>query len=131
MKLLRRFTFYLGGFGIGIIFVLFFWGGKKSSCSYFPNSRVLKEMRTKTTQFTPEALQFFQTNQIDTVVIRKFFNQGDIEFEKSQTDREQPCRVYVINGSHQKDRIQIEVEECKKADSIATITKAKFLKFEE
>src|SRR5699024_499927 len=125
MKLIHRFAYYLGGLSIGVIIVFFFFGGRYTSCAYFPNARVLKEIRMMGQKYSPEAINFFTTNHIDTVVVSKFLRQGEVIFDKSQTDREQPCRTYVINGIHQKKHIQIDVKICK-SDSLAIISKAHF-----
>lgn len=127
MKLLKRFSYYLGGMGIGVIFVIFFLGGKDASCSYFPNARVLKEIRFKHHQYSAEVDQFMQENKLDSTVISKLLNQGDVDFKASQTDTHKPCRVYVINGKYKMQNLQIEVEECKAVDSVAVISKAKFV----
>lgn len=126
MALLKRFAYYLGGFGIGVLFLFFFFSGKKTSCSYFPNARVLNEIHSKQKKFSPEALEFFTANKIDTIAVSKLLRQGTVKFRQSQTDHHLPCRVYTINGSHQDHRLQIEVEECKETDSIATIKNAKY-----
>lgn len=130
MKLIHRFGYYLGGLTIGVIFVFFFLSGKKTSCSYFPNARVLKEIRFKQHEYSPQALQFLNDNKIDTIVISKLLHQGSVDFDKSQTHRNDPCRVYVINGKYNKKNLQIEVKECKDTDSIALISKARFSKVE-
>lgn len=125
MQFIRRFAYYLGGFTIGIIMVIFFLSGKGVSCAYFPNARVLNELNTKKKVFTPEALQFFESHKIDTIAVSKLLRQGKVHFNQSQTDRHQPCREYVISGSHRDHDLQIEVKRCQ-ADSLSVIQKAGF-----
>ena len=48
MSLMRRLGYYLGGFSIGLILLAFFLSGKRTSCDYGPEARVLKNIRTKT-----------------------------------------------------------------------------------
>ncbi len=124
MKLIQRFGYYLGGFGIGIIIVLFVLSGKETSCSYFPNARVLKEIRFKTLNYSPEVATYMTQNQIDSIAIGKLLRQGNVDFDASQTDRDNPCRVYVINGTYKSQDLQIQIKECKEVDSIATVIKA-------
>ncbi len=126
MKLVHRFAYYLGGMSIGIIFVIFFLSGKDASCSYFPNERVLKEIRFRQHEYSPQALSFFQQNHIDTIVVSKLLHQGNVDFNASQTDRDKPCRIYIIKGTHQGQHLQIAVKECKDNRDKATITQAKF-----
>lgn len=130
MKLFKRFAYYLGGFSLGIIVVFFIWGGKETSCAYFPNSRVLKEIRSKTTEFSPAALTFFKENNIDTIAVNKILHQGKVHFDESRKGRNVECRVYVISGKHQKQHLQVEVEECEETYKKATILKAGFRKDE-
>lgn len=125
MALIRRFFYYFGGLIIGIIIVFFFLSGKKTSCAYFPNARVLKEIRSNQQVYSPQALQFFEQNNIDTIAVRKLLHQGKVHFNQSQTDQKLDCRVYLISGSHKSQDLQIEVERCT-ADSLSTISKAGF-----
>ncbi|HLS31016.1 MAG TPA: hypothetical protein VK021_09175 [Flavobacteriaceae bacterium] len=131
MKLFKRFAYYLGGFSIGIIMVFFIWGGKETSCAYFPNARVLKEIRSKTTEFSPAALTFFNENNIDTIAVNKIFHQGKVHFAESRKGRDVECRVYVISGKHQDHHLQVYVEECEETNTIATIIDAGFRKEED
>lgn len=126
MNFFKRFSYYMGGFSVGIIVVLFFLSGKESSCSYFPNARVLKEIRFKQQEISPEALRFFKTHHIDTIAIGKLLHQGKVNFSKSETSTKKPCRVYFITGKHQGKKLKLQVEECKETDSIATISKVEF-----
>ena len=52
MKIVHRFGFYMGGFSIGLGFLIFFLSGKKTSCAYGPDARVLKNIRTKKPQYS-------------------------------------------------------------------------------
>ena len=45
MKLVHRFVYYGFGLLIGSIFVYFIWGKKNVSFNYFPNARVLKDIK--------------------------------------------------------------------------------------
>ena len=47
MTLIQRIGYYLGGFSIGLVILAFFLNGKKTSCSYGPDSRVLKNINSK------------------------------------------------------------------------------------
>jgi len=127
MKLIHRFAYYIGGLGIGVLIVIFFLGGQKSSCTYFPNARVLKEIRFRHQVIGTDAKNFFTAQQIDTVVIDKLLRQGKVDFDKSDTDRDAPCRVYVIDGKHRGKTLEINVRECKE-DTLAVISKARFKK---
>ena len=60
MKLVHRFAYYFGGFTIGIVLLLFFLSGKKTSCAYGPEARTLKNIRNKDHDFSEETLQFLK-----------------------------------------------------------------------
>src|SRR5699024_8018095 len=113
MKLFKRFAYYLGGFSMGVIFLLFFWGGKETSCSYFPNSRVLKEIRSKEQKFSPEALSFFKENNIDSAAIDGVLQHGKVHFDKSEKGRNLECRIYFVSGNTtQEKEVEFQVEMC-------------------
>lgn len=118
--------YYVGGLGLGILFVIFFLGGKQASCNYFPNARVLQEIRNKEQVISPMVYQFLEENKLDTLAIAKVLGQGKVKFSESQTDHHQPCRVYLINGKYLSRDLQIEVTQCQ-ADSLAVISRARFL----
>lgn len=126
MSLGKRFIYYLGGFGIGIILVIFFLSGKQTSCNYFPNARVLEEIKNKKQVISPVVYEFLEENNLDTLALTKVLGQGKVKFGESQTDRHRPCRVYLINGKYQSQDLQVEVTQCQ-ADSLAVISAARFL----
>ena len=47
MNFFNRLTYFSGGFIIGLLFLMFFLSGKRTSCSYLPNSRVKKDIMKK------------------------------------------------------------------------------------
>ncbi|AUP77280.1 hypothetical protein [Flavivirga eckloniae] len=111
MKLIQRIGYYLGGFSIGLIILAFFLNGKKTSCSYGPDARVLKNIRSKKIVY----------NNLDSTAINYLLKKGSINFSESKA-RQEPCGVYNIEGSFEKKDIVLIVENC---DSIATITHLK------
>ncbi len=52
MDLKRRFTLFGFGFAAGIAIVLFIFSGKKASCNYMPNARMLEILRKEHIQTT-------------------------------------------------------------------------------
>ena len=51
MKFINRLKFFSFGFIIGLILLMFFLSGKKTSCSYFPDARVKKRHIKKKNDF--------------------------------------------------------------------------------
>ena len=114
MKLIQRFGYYLGGFSLGLIILAFFLNGKKVSCDYGPDARVLKNINSK-------IITYNNSIAIDSIAIQHVLKEGDIVFSESNT-RQEPCGIYVVEGDYNEKEITLTVENC---DSIATITNFK------
>lgn len=117
MTLLQRIGYYLGGFSIGLIILAFFLNGKKVSCSYGPDARVLKNINSKKIVYSDAIQLYMKEHQIDTSIISHFLKKGDINFSKSDT-RNKPCAIYSIEDDFNEKTILLSVENC---DSIATL----------
>lgn len=95
MAFLRRLGWYLVGLSIGIVFLVFFFrkksGGTDAQFCYFPNCRVLKDMRSKPLVFANGLGQSYR----DTLLIQSLLTDGDIDFRHSDT-RSKPCKTYYI-----------------------------------
>ncbi len=117
MKLIHRFGFYFGGFSIGLIFLMFFLSGKKTSCAYGPNARVLKNINSKKILFSNEASEVMRQNALDSNSIFEVLKYGEVVFNESDTKRDS-CRVYTIR----RQGIKLKVENC---DSLATVKSLK------
>ena len=117
MKLIQRIGYYLGGFAIGLILLAFFLSGKRASCSYGPNARVLKNISTKPLKYSDEALTVIDGNNIDTSMINTVLKKGNVNFSLSNTTLDS-CKVYVIEEDVKSIEILLTVENC---DSLATL----------
>lgn len=114
MRLLHRFGYYLGGFAIGLIILAFFFSGKKTSCAYFPQARVLKNLRSKPYTLSTEALETLNNMDLDTVTINRILHTGNVDFDKSET-RKEPCGHYFIEGKTENNRdLILELDNCEK-----------------
>lgn len=106
-----RFAYYMFGFIIGIFFVTLIFSGKDTRCNYFPNARVLNDLRTKPFQYSNEASIILAEKWIDTIDIKNTLQYGDVDFDKSnkvfeggklytiegKTTRNQPIILEVVN----------------------------------
>ena len=108
MGFLRRLGWYLVGLSIGIVFLVFFLKKKSGEegidFCYFPNCRVLKDMRSKPLVFgeaLPEAYR-------DTLVVKSILADGNVDFAKSDTKAE-PCKVYFVES----ENIHYKFRNCK------------------
>ena len=117
MTLLQRIGYYLGGFSIGLIILAFFLNGKKVSCDYGPEARVLKNINTKKIVFSEAIITDLSAKKLDSTTISYLLKKGDVDFSKS-TPREKPCGIYTIEGEYKDKEILMTVQNC---DSIATI----------
>ena len=118
MTLIQRIGYYLGGFSLGLIILAFFFNGKKTSCSYGPEARVLKNIRLKKIKYSSNVYSQLISNKSDSTAINYELKKGNINFSKSNA-RQKPCGVYLVEGDYNKKEIELTVENC---DSIATIT---------
>ena len=67
MKFYQRLAYYLAGFSIGMFFLFMILNGKETSCSYFPNARVLKDIRNKPFYYSDIAKKKLNEKWIDTL----------------------------------------------------------------
>ena len=107
MRLLKRLSYYLGGFSVGIMLLLFFLGGKKTRCTYGPDARVINDFSKKEWVFTTPVRD--SINRLD------FLKGGDIVFSESVVGIDS-CNLYRLRLLE----VEFEVKNC---DSIAYFTK--------
>lgn len=112
-----RFTLYGFGFVLGLILVFFFLGGKKSSCNWMPNDRILNIIAQKEISIDEHVKQMMASSAIDSLDLMMILQNGDIDFSKSQVKNE-PCRNYWIQGDQKQKDMVITVELC---DSLAVV----------
>ncbi len=117
MKFIHRLGYYLGGFSIGLVFLAFFLSGKRASCDYGPDARVLKNIGLKQLQYSDIVEEMMASKKIDSTTIYLVLKRGDVNFSESNTKLE-TCNLYVIEKTVEKKEIAITVENC---DEIATI----------
>lgn len=120
MKLIQRIGYYLGGFSIGLIILAFFLSGKKTSCSYGPDARVLKNINSKTIIYHTVINDFISNNVIDSMQIRTILKKGDINFSESDP-RHEPCGVYLVEGELEDKAVVLTVENCAETATITNL----------
>lgn len=112
-----RFTLYGFGFVIGILIVFFFLGGKKASCNWLPNDRILNIISQKDLSLSHQVREQIKTTETDSLDIMKILSDGDIDFSQSIVKND-PCRNYWIQGTMDQSNLIITVELC---DSTAVV----------
>jgi len=104
-----RFAYYLVGFTIGIFFVALVFSGKDTRCNYFPNARVLNDMRNKPFQYSDKAKGILAEGWIDPTDIKNTLTYGDVDFDKSNM-KVGNGKLYIIEGKTvQNQHILLEV----------------------
>jgi hypothetical protein len=102
MKFSQRLAYYLFGLLIGCIFLLYFFGEKKTEFCYLPNCRVLKELRTKPMAYSHKVDSILQQNWIEKKDIEKILQHGKVDISQSNKEFENG-KIYVINGMNKKN----------------------------
>lgn len=108
MKFYQRFAYYLIGLVIGCFFVAAVLSGKDTRCNYFPNARVLNDIRNKPFIYDTEASKRLSENWVDTVDVKNTLTYGDVDFDKSNIKQE-GGKLYTIYGKT-KEGIEITLE---------------------
>jgi len=97
MKFVHRFAYYLVGLVMGLFFVAAIFSGKDTRCNYFPNARVLNDLRNKPFHYSDKASQILAEKWIDTTDIKNTLKFGDVDFDKSNVELKKG-KLYVIEG---------------------------------
>jgi hypothetical protein len=103
MKFIHRFAYYFIGLIMGMFFVAIIFSGKDTRCNYFPNARVLNDLRNKPFNYSDKASQILAESWIDTVDIKNTLKFGDIDFDQSNVEFEKG-KLYVIEGKTLKNQ---------------------------
>ena len=103
MKFFHRFAYYLVGLVIGLFFVAMIFSGKDTRCNYFPNSRVLNDLRTKPFYYSDKVSLILQEKWIDTADIKNSLQYGDVDFDKSNVEFKKG-KLYIIAGKTSKEQ---------------------------
>jgi hypothetical protein len=109
MRLRYRFAYYLIGFTLGLFFVTAMFIGKDTRCNYFPNARVLNDLRNKPFEYSENAIQILSQKWLDSTDIKNTLTYGDVDFDRSNVQVGNGKR-YIIEGKTTKDQaITLEV----------------------
>ena len=103
MKFIHRFAYYLVGLVIGVFFVAMVFSGKDTRCNYFPNSRVLNDLRNKPFHYSEKASQILAEKWVDTSDIKNSLKFGDVDFDQSNIAFKKG-KLYIIEGKTVKNQ---------------------------
>ncbi|BAO56238.1 hypothetical protein [Nonlabens marinus] len=113
MDFIKRLGFYMGGFAIGLVFLIFFLSGKRAQCNWFPEDRVIADIGKKSIRLSPEVRENLKNRELDTLSIQMILKYGDVDFAKSNTDTV-PCNRYYINGRQELAKTALIVTNCER-----------------
>ncbi|MFA9195607.1 DUF4258 domain-containing protein [Flavobacterium sp. FBOR7N2.3] len=98
MKFVQRFSYYLVGLVLGCFFVALVFSGKDTRCNYFPNARVLNDLRNKPFHYSENANKVLSESWINVADIKNTLEFGDVNFDKSDTEFGKNTKIYIIEG---------------------------------
>lgn len=119
MKLWRKLLLFGLGLGLGVLMVQFIFGDRTDiQCNYFPNDRVLYDIRNKERLYDAEVENQMRLGNIDTSDVRDLLEMGKVDFENSQRGLGS-CKNYWISFKPEnKDKFFLQFENC---DSTAKV----------
>ena len=98
-----RFAYYLIGFIMGMFVVAMVFMGKDTRCNYFPNARVLNDLRNKPFNYSDKAKLILAQRWVDTTDIKNTLIYGDVDFDQSNIKVGNGKR-YIIEGKTTKNQ---------------------------
>lgn len=115
----KRIQYYLIGVILGCLAVYAIFGNRSDiGCDYFPNARVMKNIRTKALVYSDLAKCQQECLKLDSLDMNQIFAAGKVDFSESEP-RKKPCGEYIVVTRLPDDReIFATVENC---DSTATL----------
>jgi hypothetical protein len=126
MPFLKRLGYYLIGLSLGLVFLAFLLKKKTSETGsefcYFPNCRVLKDLRSKPLAFSGNIEELLSSGRLDSTHVQYFLKEGSVDFGKSNT-KSLPCKTYVIESAIDGRSAKMLVENC---DSIVRVNEIEF-----
>ena len=105
MKFSYRLAYYLGGLLLGTVFVVYFLSAKAESRNvsfcYFPNCRVLQDLRSKPLQISDSAKVVLSEKWVTIEDVKKCMEFGDVDFSISNKPYNRG-KIYFIEGKNLK-----------------------------
>lgn len=109
MNILKRLGYYLVGFSVGLVFLAFFFNGKRTQCHYGPEARVINDLEQKTWRVNSEIKTPIA---VDSLSVLSFLAQSSIDFENSDPQHS-PCRIYQLNTRYKEQNYALRIFNCK------------------
>ena len=110
----KKIKFFSLGLLLGTFFLITFLNGKKLSCNYGPESRVIYNLKQKK--------WIFKNMALDSLNLIHFLENSKVIFNKSNT-RKDSCKVYYLKGLGKYKGTIINAKNCSKVVNAKIITK--------
>ena len=109
----KKLKFYAIGFIPGLLIVFFILNQKGTTCSYFPNDRVIAETLTKDFKYSPTFKTEMETYKISEKFLKdSIIAAGKIDFDRSKAQTK-PCPEYLLLYPAKKPRLEVNYYKCK------------------
>lgn len=121
--MLKKIKFYSIGLVLGLIIVFFILNQKGTTCSYFPNDRVIAETLTKDFTYSPAFKNEMESQNISEKFLKdSILSAGKIDFDRSKA-QQQPCPEYVLLYPKNNPRFEIHYSKCKNVATFSGLKK--------
>jgi len=121
----KKLKFYAIGFIPGILIVFFILNQKGTTCSYFPNDRVIAETLTKNFIYSPDFQVEMEVNKISEQFLKdSIISNGKIDFDKSKPQNK-PCPQYILLYPKKNPRFEVNYSKCKETAEFTGLKKIK------
>ncbi|WP_027382682.1 DUF4258 domain-containing protein [Epilithonimonas caeni] len=123
--MLKKLKFYAIGLIPGLLIVFFILNQKGTSCSYFPNDRVIAETLTKDFFYSENFKKEMESNKITEKQLKdEIITNGTIDFDRSQAQK-QPCPDYLLVYPKNNPQYEIYYSKCKEKAEFTSFKKLK------
>jgi hypothetical protein len=117
---LRRFFYFGIGVFLGTLVVMALFGDRDIQCSYFPNDRVLNDLRKKEVRFAPYARCLMECYDFPDSNVANVFREAKVDFKKSEAREDKVCKKYPLLWTEDEDKIwHILINNCE--DSVVVL----------
>lgn len=120
----KKIILYLFGVVLGIFLVRFLFGGRNIACTYFPEGRVIDNLKKKELFFTE-----FSECQLSQIGIKKesidsLLSVSTVHFSESKI-RGMKCPEYVLSTRDAFPKVYLVIRNCEKEATVLYVDTAK------
>ena len=121
----KKLKFYSIGLIPGLLIVFFILNQKGTTCSYFPNDRVIAETLTKDFIYSPDFQVEMEVNKITEQFLKdSIIGAGKIDFDRSKAQAK-PCPQYLLLYPKDNPRFEVNYSKCKENAEFTGLKKIK------